>query len=80
MLVIGRHAGQWISVVCSASGRSMLVGVDRIYRDRNGQPTVNLTFDDPPHHFTIDRPGRRPRAEGRPADGHGVESPAPMCG
>jgi hypothetical protein len=58
MLVIGRKTGQFVAVKCSATGRSVMVGVDRIYRDRNGQPTVNLTFDDPARFFEINRPTR----------------------
>lgn len=63
MLVIGRGAGQWISVTHEASGDPMMIGVARIYRARNGRVMVDLTFDDPPRAFAIDRPGRRPRAD-----------------
>jgi hypothetical protein len=57
MLVLGRYSGQWVEVRNPDSGQSMMIGVDRIYRDRNGHPVVNLVFDDPPRHFEIDRPG-----------------------
>jgi hypothetical protein len=61
MLVLRRTEGQWVEVT-HHSGDVLRI---RVYGLCSRAPgTVHLAFDDPPRHFTIERPERRARAAG----------------
>lgn len=55
MLVLRRRDGQWIEVT-HRSGDVLWIRVSA--RDDGRPGSVDLAFDDPDHHFTIQRPER----------------------
>ncbi len=60
MLVLKRKEGEWVDVV-HRSGDVLRI---RLYGIKGRQPgRANLAFDDPEHHFDIQRPERYAKAE-----------------
>ena len=63
MLILRRKEGQWVEIT-HRSGETIRIRVCNIRSRYPGQ--LDLAFDDPAHHFIIQRPERGARAEAAP--------------
>lgn len=60
MLVLKRREGQWVELT-HHSGDTIRIRVGRV--DLGHPSSVNLTFDDTPRNFEIERPERKRKPE-----------------